>query len=191
MQGLDSLFSGHSTLLLYVVMICCPLLMNICQVGGWAPLPQHLSRGGAQQLAAAAAAARRRTLPSPPAQAMPQLGRRIASSSLDGCVNCCRTACACCLAGSCARPGAEVAPGRRWGQRDGAGKARGSGSGGGARSIAAGARQRAQRPCVIWGAAQLRWCCSRCTRAHHTVLLDQTLLTQLPGPCPFPCGDFH
>ncbi|PRW61577.1 hypothetical protein C2E21_0672 [Chlorella sorokiniana] len=31
-QGLDSLFEGHPTLLLYTVMICCPLLMNICQV---------------------------------------------------------------------------------------------------------------------------------------------------------------
>ena len=32
MQGLDSLFEGHPTLLLYTVMICCPLLMNVCQV---------------------------------------------------------------------------------------------------------------------------------------------------------------
>lgn len=33
MQGLDGLFTGHPTAELYVVMICCPLLLNICQVG--------------------------------------------------------------------------------------------------------------------------------------------------------------
>ncbi len=31
-QGLDRLFEGHPTLLLYTVMVCCPLLMNLCQV---------------------------------------------------------------------------------------------------------------------------------------------------------------
>lgn len=31
-QGLDRLFEGHSTLLLFTVMVCCPLLMNLCQV---------------------------------------------------------------------------------------------------------------------------------------------------------------
>ncbi|PRW61104.1 hypothetical protein C2E21_0645 [Chlorella sorokiniana] len=30
-QGLDSLFEGHPTLLLYTVMVCCPLAMNLCQ----------------------------------------------------------------------------------------------------------------------------------------------------------------
>ncbi|KAI7837995.1 hypothetical protein COHA_008177 [Chlorella ohadii] len=30
-QGLDRLFEGHPTLLLYTVMVCCPLLMNLCQ----------------------------------------------------------------------------------------------------------------------------------------------------------------
>ena len=32
LQGLDRLFEGHPTLLLYTVMVCCPLLMNLCQV---------------------------------------------------------------------------------------------------------------------------------------------------------------
>lgn len=32
LQGLDRLFEGHPTAELYVVMICCPLLLNICQV---------------------------------------------------------------------------------------------------------------------------------------------------------------
>lgn len=36
LQGLDGLFEGHPTLLLYTVMICCPLLMNICQARGGA-----------------------------------------------------------------------------------------------------------------------------------------------------------
>ncbi|PSC74764.1 GUCD1 isoform X2 [Micractinium conductrix] len=31
-KGLDSLFAGHPTGLLFFVMICCPLLMNVCQV---------------------------------------------------------------------------------------------------------------------------------------------------------------
>lgn len=32
LQGLDSLFVGHPTLMLYTVMIVCPLCMNVAQV---------------------------------------------------------------------------------------------------------------------------------------------------------------
>lgn len=32
-QGLDAAFAGHPTLLLFFVMICCPLCMNMIQVG--------------------------------------------------------------------------------------------------------------------------------------------------------------
>lgn len=38
LQGLDRLFEGHPTLLLYTVMVCCPLLMNLCQVLAALPL---------------------------------------------------------------------------------------------------------------------------------------------------------
>jgi hypothetical protein len=33
LQGVDTIFRGYPTVELCVVMICCPLLLNICQVG--------------------------------------------------------------------------------------------------------------------------------------------------------------
>lgn len=69
LQGIDSLFSGHPTLLLFVVMVMCPLLMNICQVGGQAAL------GSARRprvLPAPCPAVHLPAHPSPPAQACAQ-----------------------------------------------------------------------------------------------------------------------
>jgi hypothetical protein len=47
LQGLDRLFEGHPTAELYMVMICCPLLLNVCQVraaGVWLALGGIISR---------------------------------------------------------------------------------------------------------------------------------------------------
>lgn len=46
-QGIDSLFSGHPTVLLFFVMIMCPLLMNICQVLVQDLVLKWRGRGGA------------------------------------------------------------------------------------------------------------------------------------------------
>ncbi|KAL4452727.1 hypothetical protein ABPG75_008389 [Micractinium tetrahymenae] len=46
-HGIDSLFAGHPTVLLFFVMIMCPLLMNICQVLVQDLVLKWRSRGGA------------------------------------------------------------------------------------------------------------------------------------------------
>lgn len=82
-QGIDSLFTGHPTLLLFFVMICCPLLMNICQVlvqdlvlkwrtkagGAGASLTPSASLAGKDGVELEAAVAERQVSLLPPGQA--------------------------------------------------------------------------------------------------------------------------
>lgn len=59
-QGLDGLFTGHPTAELYVVMICCPLLLNICQALIQDLVLKWRARGGAKETSMAATGAAER-----------------------------------------------------------------------------------------------------------------------------------